>query len=55
MNFLPPCDSSLCANSNCSEYDYKTTDSIGVMKGNYAIYPSAGFYLDLDSDTNKNK
>lgn len=54
MNFLSPCDRNLCATSNCSEYDYKPTDSIGVMKGNYAIYPSAGYYLDLDSDVIKN-
>lgn len=53
-NFLAPCDHSLCAASNCSEYDYKPTDSIGVMKGNYAIYPSAGYFLDLDSETIKN-
>ena len=55
MNFIPPCNHNLCATSNCSEYDYKQTDSIGVMKGNYAIYPSAGYYLDLDSETNKNQ
>ena len=54
MNFLEPCDRALCATSNCSEYEYKPTDSIGVMKGNYAIYPSAGYYLDLDSETTKN-
>jgi hypothetical protein len=55
MAFLPPCDRSLCATSNCSEYDYKPMESLGVMKGNYAIYPSAGYYLDLDSDITKNQ